>query len=74
MAEKNGCRCIVKGCTKRADGARGMCMSCYRCALRLVRLGRTTWGEIINQGHATDDRRKAGKCRTAVGKLLAGRK
>lgn len=52
LAALVGTACLAPGC-QRAPKTRGLCLSCYQCASKLVKDGATTW-EALEQ---------AGKCR-----------
>lgn len=38
-------KCLAPGCGGQAE-YRGLCLSCYRAASRLVRLGKADWAEL----------------------------
>lgn len=44
-------KCLQEGCGK-AQTHRGLCLSCYRSASRLVRRGKITWEELEAAGQA----------------------
>ena len=41
--------CEVPGC-ERARYCRGLCKACYNAASRQVRLGKTTWDKLFEEG------------------------
>jgi hypothetical protein len=43
-------RCLNPNCHKEAKTVRGLCLSCYGAASRLVRIGKTTWGTLEANG------------------------
>ena len=42
-------KCLNPQCD-RARRSRGLCVNCYQAALRLVRIGRTTWASLEKSG------------------------
>lgn len=51
--------CINPKHKHRATYARGLCVSCYRLAWRLVKEGLTTWLKLENAGKANPCRQGA---------------
>jgi hypothetical protein len=72
MGRKRIVRCLVQGCGKEANGARGLCMACYAAAYREVQAERTTWEALQRRKLAGPDGRKHMAPRTAIGRILAG--
>lgn len=56
-------KCKVRGC-KNDSRARGLCVSCYGSANRMVHLGETSWEEMEQQGMVS--RKQKSKFREAV--------
>lgn len=52
MSKPRKPKCLTPGCERPAR-ARGCCEPCYRCHLRAVLSGVTTWAKLIRSGLAT---------------------
>lgn len=50
-------KCLTKTCLNTSAPAlrRGLCMTCYSRAKRMVEAGTTTWDEIVMMGLALSD-------------------
>ena len=42
-------KCLIKNCNNDAK-VRGLCVRCYQTARRLVKQGKTTWGDLAARG------------------------
>ena len=47
----NDPKCLNPHCEKQ-QFQRGLCRSCYQSARRYVKLGKTSWENLVNQGKA----------------------
>lgn len=45
-------KCVIEGCGRpRAEALKkGLCMSCYSRAKKMIDAGKTTWNELENRG------------------------
>lgn len=54
-------KCLNPNCkSKKPAKYRGLCINCYHCAYRRVRLEQTTWEELYKLKLALPDARQAG--------------
>lgn len=51
MIDELVCGCMM-GCQRLANGARGLCGSCYTRALKAVKSGELTWEQLEAEGKA----------------------
>ena len=61
---------MVPGC-KQPVRSRGLCSGCYTRAMRLIRLGRTSWDKLVALGVALPP--YPGEGRSKFGKFLASK-
>jgi hypothetical protein len=71
MITPSKAKCLNPSCPRDAN-TRGLCKSCYHTACRLIKQGRTTWAELIEQGKAKEPNDRGGAGRI-VAWLLEGK-
>lgn len=49
-AKQSAPQCLMPECTRDANGARGLCVSCYNTARVAVAGGETTWSKLEKAG------------------------
>ena len=53
-------KCLVKACDGKAK-SRGLCVSCYQSASKLVQTGKITWDQLVELGLALEAKNKGGQ-------------
>ena len=67
MSEENGepLTCMVPGCGSQSL-RRGLCPRCYQVVVKKVKLGKTTWDDLISAGLALPGKDRGTKGKWAI--------